>query len=81
MGECSTFFRAGRGCIYILSKTTQVTAAKRGMQVLTLHEEFTQNCLRQCLLNIHHIEDEGFNSSQKITKNFKAKKESAQAEA
>lgn len=51
------------------------------MQVLTLHEEFTQNCLRQCLLNIHHIEDEGFNSSQKITKNFKAKKESAQAEA
>lgn len=52
------------------------------MQVLTLCEEFTQNCLRQRLLNIRHIhiEDEDFNSSQKITKSFKAKKESAQAE-
>lgn len=50
------------------------------MQVLTLCEEFTQNCLRQRLLNIRHIEDEDFNSSQKITKTFKAKQESAQAE-
>lgn len=65
----------------VLSKTTQITAAKRGTQVLTLCiRNFTQNCLRQCLLNIHHIEDEVFHSSQKITKSFKAKKESAQAE-